>query len=269
MQRGMGMNEKLKTLQLSALAIMMIIAISLGVWFVWTEENEAPKQAKVPFPYKQANDIDPELITQGIMQAIGYPEAVPVVTAGDRFGIVLYNYPGQQEKDKRLHSLAASFTVRVENKLYSYQLQAERSGELFITYAYEIKYEGLQNEVPHPNSGFELTDLFSAVRDFPAESYRELTQHGDESADLYGINLDESGPLLTGGNFNYSRHGFLQNESGDRGMGIPFIMFHSNWGAVRDATLDIDDPHRYHGFGGEGKTNLYYYPESVYLKRQI
>jgi len=216
------------------------------------------KAGKSAFPYKQANEIDPQLITQSILQAIGYPEAVPVVTKGNRFGVVLYNYPEQQEKDKRLHSLAASFTVRVENKLYSYQLQADRSGELFVT-----------NEVPHPNSGFALTDLFSAVRDFPAVSYRELALHGDESADLYGINLDESGPLLTGGNFNYNRYGFLQNESGDRGIGIPFVMFHSNWGTVRDASLDIDDPHRYHGFGGEGKTNLYYYPEDVYFKRQI
>ncbi|RJX41189.1 hypothetical protein D3P09_04145 [Paenibacillus pinisoli] len=263
------MNDKLKSPQLRALAIMIILIVSLGVWFVWAKENGAPKQAKVPFPYKQTNEIDPQLITQSILQAIGYPEAVPVVTAGDRFGVVLYNYPEQQEKDKRLHSLTASFTVRVENKLYSYQLQADRSGELFVTYANEIKYVGLPNEVPHPNSGFALTDLFSAVRDFPAASYRKLALHGDESADLYGINLDESGPLLTGGNFNYNRYGFLQNESGDRGIGIPFIMFHSNWGTVRDASLDIDDPHRYHGFGGEGKANLYYYPEDVYFKRQI
>lgn len=259
------MNEKKRSTKTSVYAVMILFVICLCIWIMIINKNANanPKQTSIPFSYNYADDIDPETLTNDIMQAIEYPDAVPIVTKLDRFRVVLHNHPTQQETDLGLHSLTSSFTIRVPKRddvqILSYEFQATPNGELVITYRKEITYEGRPNEQPHPTSGFTLNELFSAVRDFPVVSYRELTAYGNESADLYAIEFNEGGPLL-GQDFSYNVLGTVQNDGNENK--IPFLISHMQWGEIRDDSLAYDDPHRYYSFGGEGRANLYYYPES-------
>ncbi|MFF2886817.1 hypothetical protein [Paenibacillus sp. NPDC057967] len=247
-----------KIFHISGWIVFILFAVCLSVWAVKVNSNA--HSTTVPFPYTHTDHIDPETLTNEILHAIGYPNAVPIVTKADTFRVVLYNHPHQQELDMKWHSLTSNFTIRIPEKNLglSYQLQILPSGELHILYRNEIKFDGLFNEIPHPTTGYALIDLFRAIRDFPAVSYRELTEYGGESADLYTIGLNEG--LLLAENFSYNKYGPVEND--EQRDGIPFLVSNMKWGKIRDASLEDDDPMRYYSYGGEGGTNVYYYPGS-------
>lgn len=242
--------------------ITIVILILLGSVWIWSAStDDYPRTTHISFPYIRAEDIEPEIITKDIMEAIGYPDIVPIVTKDDWFRVVLYNFPKQNDIDMKLHSLSSSLTVRVPDKdqVMTYELNLSQSGELEITYRNEI-YEGLPYGNTHPISGFSFNELLSAIRDFPAESYRERTEYGDEHADLYEITLNSGGSLL-GESFVYNKNGHVQVDGDGKEYAIPFLIVHNNWGKVRDDSLNQDDPQRYFSFGGKGRTNAYYYPD--------
>lgn len=254
------MNTKKKIIKTGACVVIILFVICLCVWMFFLNTNAYPKQTHISFSSIRSGDIDPEMLTDNIMKAIGYPKAAPIVTKEDIFFVVLYNKP-KLEADMKLHSLASSFRIRVPEKddmrVLSYEIRVSQNENLVIIYRDEINDEQ-PNEYSHPQSGFNLTDVFSAIRDFPAESYRNLTKYGEESADLYSIRLNDD--LLFGENFSYNINGSAQNDKIEDG--IPFLISHMKWGKVRDDSLDDDDPQRYYSFGGEGRVNLYYFSES-------
>lgn len=253
------MYTKKQLTKIGACVCIIVFVSCLCFWLFLSNTNTNAKQTHISFSPISSDNIDPELLTNNIMKAIGYPNAVPIVTKEDRFFVVLYNQP-KQDTDMKLHSLASTFRILVpkrdDMRLLSYEIRTSQNGDLVIVYRDEINEER-PNEHTHQSSGFNLKQVLSAIRDFPAVSYRKLTKYGNENADLYQIRLNDD--LLTGENFSYNIDGSAQNDKIEDG--IPFLISHMKWGEVRDDTLDDDDPHRYYSFGGEGRVNLYYFPE--------
>jgi len=243
----------------SVFVVIFLFVIGLSILAVMINKNEHPKHTSIPFTYQRADDVDPEMLTKDIMQAIGYPNAVPYLTNEDRFFVVLYNQPKQQDTDKGLNRIASTFRIRLPNEqVLSYEFRATQSEELMIVYRNEVKSERRPNEQFHPSSDTALADILGAIRDFPAESYREHTEYGNESADLYQIHFNDG--LLSAEKFSYNMDGPVENN--DHGNGIPFVISHMRWGKIRDESLDYNDHDRYYSFGGEGRANLFYYPRS-------
>lgn len=251
------MNEK-KMLIKWFVVILLPICIIISVVSFYMEEHT--KQVEIPFPYINAENIEPDKVTEDIAKALGYPEVVPIVTKEDRFWGVFYNDLLQPGNQMKMHSLYSSFTMLVPEKnkvrILSYELKVS-SGELVITYRKEIKYGRRPNEKTYPNYGYTLSNLLSAMRDFPIDTYHELAEVGHENADLYEIRMNSEAPL-EGESFSYNRKGYIENNEG----GIPFIISHLQWGGVKEDALNHNDPKRYSSFGGEGRTNLFYFPES-------
>ncbi|MHA7963252.1 hypothetical protein ACX93W_03830 [Paenibacillus sp. CAU 1782] len=194
------------------------------------------------------------------MNAIGHPEIVPLVTAADRFFVTVSSNPNDPERDLGIGQVAFRFTLNVPGKNGERQLSYEANNtsdnnELAIIYIGEIKYEGLPNEIRHPRIGHQLTDLFSSVRDFPAKAYRERTQYGAEQADMYQIRFNDG--LLMAESLSYDRNGPVNVNNNS---GIPFVITNMQWGEVVNESLDVDNPRRYHGMGGQNGVNLQYYP---------
>lgn len=89
----------------------------------------------------------------------------------------------------------------------------------------------------------DILYIESALRDFPAVSYREQTEYGSEEANLYGIEFNFYDRLFAE-NFYYNNHGYLKNvDTVNHSNKVSFIS-HLNWGDIRNASLPYDDPHR-------------------------
>lgn len=178
------------------LSVLLLMITGLATWFIVSKIKENSRIVFIPFTYSQAKQIEPESLTDAIMNAIGYPDAVPFVTVLDRFSINVYSKPTVPEKDLGIGEVAFRFTLNVPGKngerQLAFEAQNSRDNELFILYLGEIRYKGLPNEIRHPQSGYTLTELFSSIRDFPATAYRELTQYGAEHADVYHIRFNDS-----------------------------------------------------------------------------
>ncbi|OBR68189.1 hypothetical protein A7K91_10230 [Paenibacillus oryzae] len=237
---------------------MLILTTGLVTWFVVSKGQENSRTVYIPFTYSQAKEIDPEGLTAAIMNAIGYPDAVPIVTVFDRFSVNVYSKPAEPEKDLGIGQVAFRFTLNVPGKNGDRQLAYEANNsidnELAILYLGEIEYSGLPNEIRHPKSGYVLADLFSSIRDFPAKAYRELTQYGAEHADVYQISFNDR--LRAAEELSYDTNGLVLLENID---GIPLLITNMQWGAVRDESLAVDDPKRYSSMGGQNGINLNYY----------
>lgn len=233
----------------------------LSLWLMLHQKNPNPKQVIIPFSHGPLGEIDAKRLTQEIGDAIGYPDARPILTQENWFWAVLFNDPEKPDKELGLHSLSASFILRVpgskQDRLLSYELQVSEKEEMVLTYRQEIKFAGNPNEKRSLGTGHHLADLFDAIRNFPAESYRKLTTHGQERADLYEIRLNRSN-LLGADNFVYNKKGPDQNRDG----GIPFIMIHSRLGGWQDDPADANKRNGYMDFGGIGRANLLYNVEA-------
>lgn len=241
------------TTRIRVLIMLILLGICIGAAVILTTNSN---HTSIPFPYTQANDIDPNTLTKEIMQAIGYPNATPILTEKDRFLVLLYSNSHQKEAQMGFHSLASTFRINIEEKnstrILTYELQLSRNGNLDIIYSNEIQSDEQTLNI------FTLNELFSAIRDFPVTAYRELTEYGHRSADLYQIRLND-GPLL-GENFSYNEHGPVQNDKNKNG--IPFVITNMMWGKILDDSLDVDDPYRYQSIGGEDGINLIYHPSN-------
>lgn len=240
-----------------------LLAVGLVCWLFFDQKITLSKSVIVPFPYSTAGEIDPETLTAEILQAIGHRDAVPVVTAEVDFSAVLYNRPGRQDKDLELLHLRGTFVIRVPQKegmtklVYQFGYsEKEMSVLLRHQISDEILVDGRRIQHPHPNGGDALADLFTAVRDFPADQYRTLTDYGKENADLYSLQLGSH--ILSAESLSYGSGGAPRND--ERQDGIPFLITNMEWGEVRDASRDVDDPHRYVSFGGENGVNVFYHP---------
>jgi hypothetical protein len=240
------------------ISALLILTTGLMTWFIVSNVQENSRIVYIPFTYSQAKEIEPEGLTSAIMNAIGYPDAVPIVTVFDRFFVNVYSKPAEPEKDLGLGELAFRFTLNVPgkngDKLLAFEVNNSRDNELAILYLGDIEYSGLPNEIRHPKSGYTLADLFSSIRDFPATAYRELTQYGAEHADVYQISFNDR--LQVAEQLSYDRNGLVQLENND---GIPLLITNMQWGEVHDESLAIDDPKRYSSMGGQNGVNLNYY----------
>ncbi|MCM3634212.1 hypothetical protein M3180_12800 [Paenibacillus camelliae] len=246
--------------------IVLILAVGLYIWRVQIHSQAKPKPLQIPFSYNLAGDLNPEALTTDIMQAIGYPDAIPFVTSGDRFNVILYSRP-QMQDDVEFHIMTSSFRILVQTNdntqmlSYEFQLSQQRDHLVLIDRQETINVKSLIDR-PIPVGAFTLSELFSAIRDFPADSYREHSQYGDEDTDLYSIRFNDS---LIAESFFYSKHGYVKTVDTaitiERSNEIPFLISHLNWGDIRDESLHYDDPRRYYNASGIGRVNLLYIPE--------
>jgi len=242
-------NEK----KITVIIIFLIITFltSLYIWSFIKDSKEQSKQSHLSFSYLRAGEIEPEELTNDIMKAIGHPNAIPIVSIEDSFRVVLYNSP--KEINLELHSFTGRFRFLVPgiDTVQDYQFQYHTQSQEYVI----INVTGARDRLSIDQAtSFRLVDLFSAIRDFPIESYREFTKYGNEKTDLYGITLNDS--LKNADDFFYDKNGYVQkNENKNE---IPFLITHLNWGEIRDDTLNYNDSHRYYGYGGEGRANLFY-----------
>lgn len=254
-------------IDVTILLFFIFVSISLCIWIVTIHSKEKTQQFQIPFSYIHAGELDPEALTADIMNAIGYPDAIPFVTKEDRFSATLYNRPNMQN-DLEFKTITSRFKVRVPStdklQIMSYEFQLPlQKDHLIIIESNETTFNNSSLEQPVspvPNDAFSLNELLSAVRDFPADSYREHTQYGDEDADLYDIRYDGGGALIAE-SFFFNKHGYLDTTEKGEGDEILLLMSHLSWGEIRDESLPYDDPLRYYNFGGEGRANLLYIPE--------
>lgn len=215
--------------------------------------KEQSKHSNLEFSYLRATEIDPEELTNDIMKAIGQPNAIPIVSMEDSFRVVLYNSP--KEMNLELHSFTGRFKFLVPgiDTVQDYQFQYHTQSQEYVI----INVTGARDQLSIDQAtSFRLVDLFSAIRDFPIESYREFTKFGNEKTDLYGITLNDS--LKNADDFFYDKNGYVQENENKNKIKIPFLITHLNWGEILDDTLNYNDPHRYYSFGGEGRANLFY-----------
>ncbi|WP_150269854.1 hypothetical protein [Paenibacillus tepidiphilus] len=239
--------------------ILAGLTICIMSWGASVYRAEHAKQVRISFPYINVDNIDPDKVSEEIAKALGYPHLVPTVTKEGRFWGVLVSHP-QQSDDMKIQSLHSSFIVHVPDQNKERILSCEfyiSGGELVITYRKEMDNGRRRDEEPHLIHGYALSNLLSALKDFPVDSYRERTEFGYEHADLYEIRLNSEAPIA-GEDFSYNRDGYIENDE----EGIPFILSHLQWGRVKNASLSYNDPLRYYSYGGEGKANLFYRPEN-------
>lgn len=248
--------KNIKMIMISVIIVIIICSITITFLtsiYIWWSKNskEQSKLSNLAFSYLRAADIDPQEMTNDIMKAIGQPNAIPIVSIEDSFRVVLYNSP--KEINLELHSFTGRFRFLVPgtDTVKDYQFKYHTQSKEYVV----IDVTGSRGQLSIDQAtSFRLVDLFSAIRDFPIESYREFTKFGNEKTDLYGITFNDG--LKNAEDFFYDKNGYVQkNENKNE---IPFIIIHLKWGEIRDHTLNYNDPHRYNGFGGEGRTNLFY-----------
>jgi len=239
--------------KITVIIILFIIITSLTSIYIGSKNSKVQsKHSYLASSYLRAGEIDPEKLTNDIMKAIGHPNAIPIVSREDSFRVVLYNSP--KEMSLELHSFTGRFRFLVPgiDTVQDYQFQYHTQSQEYVI----IDVTGARDQLSIDQAtSFRLVDLFSAIRDFPIESYREFTKYGNEKTDLYGITLNDS--LSNADDFFYDKNGYIQKNE------IPLLITHLKWEEIRDDTLNDNDPHRYDGFGGEGRTNLFYILETL------
>ncbi|MDR1736530.1 MAG: hypothetical protein LBR85_06660 [Oscillospiraceae bacterium] len=205
----------------------------------------------IPFPRVKTAELDPEAIVAEMMQAIGYPNAVPMVTLENlgQFWTTVYAERDNPEYDMRLLRMAGEFLIRVSvegqtrERHYEFRNFGVGEEEMLIIY---------KDRGPSIDMDYALTDILSAVRDFPADLYRE-TEVGRESVDVYNF---EFGHLLANtAGFSYDSDGLAERHEDS----IPFTLIHAWWhDGIPDYEPDSNVFHGSTGHRGEGRESLFY-----------